>query len=103
MTCAEGGDVREHLNKLLLKREELAAIGGLISNEKFSTIILASLPQSYSNYLSAITTAAAIASTKDDEIKLQPTILIRHVTKEYDRRQISNKIAKATENAALLA
>ena len=41
--CADDRNVHKHLNQLLLKYKELTAIRGLITDEKFSTIILSLL------------------------------------------------------------
>ena len=43
--CNEQGDVRTHLIKLQTMREDLASMGGLISDEDFTSIILGSIPQ----------------------------------------------------------
>ena len=52
--CPKSGDVRTHLNKLQAMQEDLASMGGSITNEDFTSIILGSIPQSYDTYIAAI-------------------------------------------------
>ena len=53
--CNEHGDVCAHLVKLQIMWEDLASMGGSISDEDFTSIILGSIPQSYNSYIAAIT------------------------------------------------
>ena len=52
--CPVKGNVHEHLSKLRQMRENLAQMGEAISDENFQTIILASLPLAYDNFLTSI-------------------------------------------------
>ena len=47
----ERDDVRTHLVKLQTMHEDLASMGGTISDEDFTSIILGSIPQSYDTYI----------------------------------------------------
>ncbi|KAI0657470.1 hypothetical protein C8Q70DRAFT_919225, partial [Cubamyces menziesii] len=82
--CTEGSNVREHLNTLLLLREELAAMGTPYPDTEFSAAIFQSLPESYGTLLTALATAARLARNP-----LTPADIIFAVSEEYDRRQIS--------------
>ena len=53
--CLEKGDLRAHLAKLRQMREDLALMGENVSDDNFRSIILASLPNSYDNFLISIT------------------------------------------------
>ena len=45
--CPEHGDVCAHLNMLWTMHKDLASMGGSITNEDFTSIILGSIPPSY--------------------------------------------------------
>ena len=61
--CGEGEDIRTHFDTMRTMREDLAAIGGSISNEAFTAMILRSLPTLYDAYLSAITATVSVTNT----------------------------------------
>ncbi|KAL7284965.1 hypothetical protein ACG7TL_000054 [Trametes sanguinea] len=94
--CAEGGDVREHVNTLLLLREELAAMGTPYPDTEFSATIFQSLPESYGTLLTALSTAARVARNP-----LAPEDIIFAVCEEYDRRKMSD--ARSGDAALLTA
>jgi hypothetical protein len=77
--CAEQGDVRAHLNKLQAMREDLASMGGSISDEDFTSIILGSIPLSYDTYIAAITATSTLLNQT-----LSPTNLIDAIHDEAD-------------------
>ena len=97
--CNEQGDVRTHLIKLQTMREDLASIGGLISDEDFTSIILGSIPQSYDTYIAAITATSSLLNQT-----LLPTNLIDAIHDEADRRTIKNpKPKKEGSDTAFVA
>src|SRR5277367_4131411 len=97
--CAEQEDVRAHLNKLQAMREDLASMGGSISDEDFTSIILGSIPLSYDTYIAAITATSTLLNQT-----LSPTNLIDAIRDEADRRTIKNpKSKKDDQDAAFVA
>ena len=97
--CGEGNDVHTHFDTMRTMREDLAAIGGSISDEDFTAMILGSLPASYDAYLSAITATVSVTNTA-----LDPEALMVSIIDEYDRRTVkSNKNKKDDKNAAFYA
>ena len=87
--CPESGDMRAHLHKLQAMREDLASMGGSISDEDFTLIILGSIPQSYDSYIAAITATSSLLDKT-----LSPTNLIDAIRDEADRRTIKNPKSK---------
>jgi hypothetical protein len=97
--CNEQGDVRAHLVKLQIMREDLASMGGSISDEDFTSIILGSIPQSYNTYIVAITATSSLLNQT-----LTSTNLIDAIRDEADRRTIKNpKPKKEGDDAAFVA
>src|SRR6202522_333476 len=97
--CPESGDIRAHLYKLQAMREDLASMGGSISDEDFTSIILGSIPQSYDTYIAAITATSTLLNQT-----LSSTNLIDVIRDEADRRTIKNpKPKKEGQDAAFVA
>ena len=79
--------------------EDLAAIGGSISDEDFTAMILGSPPVLYDTYLSTITATVSVTNTAVDQEALMVSII-----DEYDWRTVkSNKNKKNNKNAAFYA
>ena len=81
--CSENDSVKTHLEELVDLRDKLAGMGAPVGDKDFRTIILASLPLSYRNLISAITVTASLSSTTIDN-----NHLIRILTEEADHRLI---------------
>ena len=97
--CGEGEDIRIHFDTMRMMREDLAAMGGSISDGDFTAMVLGSLPASYDAYLSAITATVSVTNTA-----LDPEALMVSIIDEYDRRTVkSNKNKKDDKNAAFYA
>ena len=97
--CGERDDVRTHPVKLQTMREDLASMGGAISDEDFTSIILGSIPQSYDMYIAAITATSPLLNQT-----LSPTNLIDAIRDEADRHTIKNpKSKKKGDDAAFVA
>ena len=79
--CAENGNIRTHFDNIRSMREELASLGAVLGEEDFSAIILGSLPKTYDQFLSAVTTTASVLKWE-----LDPEDLMQTVIDEYDRR-----------------
>ena len=60
-------------------REELVSLGTVLSEQDFSGTILGSLPKTYNQFLSAVTTTASVL--KQD---LDPEDLMQAVIDEHD-------------------
>ncbi|GBE88951.1 Retrovirus-related Pol polyprotein from transposon TNT 1-94 [Sparassis crispa] len=80
--CEEGADVRAHLDTLAKMREELASMGAPISDADFSAHVFASLPETFSPLLQALSTAARVAKTT-----LSADDLLASILEEHDRRK----------------
>ena len=84
MKCADKANVREFLDSLQVKREELASVGVDIDEKDYRSTILASLPFALSNFASAQLAAARMwAPTKS----IDPDDLISLINEEYDRQK----------------
>jgi len=78
--CSEKADVRAHFDKLRTMREELAAMGAPPPDDDFYSIIMSSMPPSYSPYISAVNGTASVLGTT-----LSPDDLMQTLTEEADR------------------
>ena len=79
--CAEGANVREHLDTLWNLREQLSSMGAALPDQEFSATIFQSLPESYGYLLTALSTASRIAGNP-----ITPLDVIQVINEEYDRR-----------------
>ncbi|KAJ8579772.1 hypothetical protein M405DRAFT_754108, partial [Rhizopogon salebrosus TDB-379] len=85
MKLKDGGDAREHIDKIVMLREELASAGKPISDEDLFNIVFASLPRSYNGILTSISTSIELylhTVTCDD--------LMRIILNEYDRLMLQD-------------
>ena len=97
--CNEQGDVQAHLVKLQIIQEDLASMGGLISDEDFTSIILGSILQSYDTYITAITAMSSLLNQT-----LSSTNLIDAICNEADQCTIKNpKPKKEGQDVAFVA
>ena len=83
--CMDKGNVREFLDSLRVKREELAAVGVDIEEKDYRSTILSSLPIALANFASAQLAAARMYSTSKT---LDPDVLISLIGEEYDRQKM---------------
>jgi hypothetical protein len=90
-------DVHTHFDTMRTMCEDLAAIGGSISDGDFTVMILRLLPASYyDTYSSAITATVSVTNTT-----LNPEALMVSIIDEYDGKTVkSNKNKKDDENTA---
>ena len=73
LNTVEGGDAHEHIDKIIMLREELTSAGRPISDEDLFNILFASLPWSYNGILTSISTSIELHQqtiTCDDLIRL---------------------------------
>jgi len=82
--CPEKGNVREFLEGLHVKREELAQVGVDIENKDYLSTIVGSLPFALSNFASSQLTVARMFSTTKT---IDPDTLISLLVEESDRQR----------------
>jgi hypothetical protein len=81
--CAEGDDVKTHLDELQRIHEDLIAMGADSSDENFIAIMMGSLPTSYDPYLSTLTATSTLLDQK-----LTPDVYLRGIRDEADRHSL---------------
>jgi len=82
--CPDKGNIREFLEGLRVKKEELARVGVTIDDKDYLSTIVASLPFALSNFASSQLTAARMySSTKT----IDPDLLISLLVEESDRQR----------------
>ena len=77
--CTENGNICTYLNNIWTMQEELASLGMILSEPDFSPIVLGSLPKSYDQFLSTVTTTASVLKQE-----LNPEDLIQTIIDEYN-------------------
>ena len=83
--CAEDESVRNHFVKLTDMREQLASMGETIIESKYASILMGSLPKSYSQTISSIATTSKITGTA-----ATPQVIISLVTNKYDKHTVES-------------
>ena len=81
---AKGADVRQFLDGLWTKKEELATVGVSIDDTDFRSTIIKSLPNSLVNFASSQLTTARLFTTAKT---LELDVLISVIAKEADRQK----------------
>jgi gag-polypeptide of LTR copia-type len=87
--CGDNEDVHAHFTKLNDLHEQLLAMGKILGDDEYASILLRSLPTSYEPTTSAINAATDLSSTD-----ITPDIVTRLVTDEYDQRVIKKGMGK---------
>jgi hypothetical protein len=80
MKCGEDEDICAHLSKIADIREQLAAMGTTIPDDKYASILLGSAPTSFESTTSSMNTTAKLTRTV-----LTPDLVISLITDEFDR------------------
>lgn len=88
--CDEKTDIRMHFDELAGMLENLSSMGTSLGDEEYTSIILASLLDSYDSLITTMTTTATIRGEE-----LLPDTVIQLVTDEYERRLTKRKGAKS--------
>ena len=83
MKCTDKGGVREFLEGLRLKKEELSQAGVAIEEADYLSVILSSLPPAMSNFASSQLAAARFSATKT----ITSSDLISMLIEEADRQK----------------
>ena len=87
--CSEDDNVREHFDKLISLREQLAAMGKSIPDNKYASILMGSLPDSHIAILGSISAAAELSGTA-----VSSNVVVKIATDEYDRRTLGSEKSK---------
>ena len=82
--CPEKASVREFLDGLRSKREELAAVGVDIDEKDYRSTIISSLPTALASFASLQLAAAKMWSPTKT---IEPDILIQSISEEYERQK----------------
>jgi hypothetical protein len=82
--CPEKGNVREFLENLRTKREELVQVGVVIDEKDYLSTIISSLPFTLSNFASAQLAAARMFAPSKS---IEPDILLTLLMEEADRQK----------------
>ena len=82
--CPEKSNVREFLDNLRVKREELASVGVEIDERDYRSTILSSLPAVLANFASSQLAAAQLFSP---DKTILPDMLISLISEEYERQK----------------
>jgi len=84
LRCPEKGNVRDFLDELQVKKEELVQVGVVIDNKDYLSTIISSLPFSLSSFaLAQLAAARMFASTKT----IEPDVLMSLLMEEADRQR----------------
>jgi hypothetical protein len=81
--CSEDDSICDHFAKLTDMRKQLASMGKTISDTKYTSILMGSLPKSYSQTLSAIAATSKITGTA-----VTPSVVISLATDKYDKQTV---------------
>ena len=82
--CPDKGNVREFLDNLRVKREELASVGVDIDEKDYRSVIISSLPYALTNFASSQLAAARMFATSKT---IAPDALISLISEEYERQK----------------
>ena len=85
LKCPSQGNVREFLDNLRVKKEELATVGVTIDDGDYRSTILSSLPTPLANFASMQLAAARMFSSAKT---ISPDILISLINEEWDRQKV---------------
>jgi hypothetical protein len=81
--CPIGGDIRQFLDDLRTKRDELSAVGVQIEEKDYRSTIIQSLPHHLASFASGQLATASLYSTSKT---IDPDILISMIIEESERR-----------------
>jgi hypothetical protein len=96
--CPDKGNVREFLDNLRVKREELASVGVDIDEKDYRSTIISSLPYVLANFASSQLAAARMFAPSKT---IAPDSLISLISEEYERQktQKSRRSGKTKDDA----
>jgi len=100
MKCPPRGDIREFLDELRTKREELDQVGIVINDNDHRSTIIASLPSTLASFASATLSAAQLFTTTKT---VEPDTLIMLLKEaERERSVYAQKAGRVKENEEVL-
>ena len=85
--CQDKGNVRQFLDNLCVKREELATMGVEIDEKDYQSTIISSLPIHLSNFAS---NQLAVARMYAPLKTIDPDALISLIAEEYNRQCVQH-------------
>jgi len=101
MKCPPRGDIREFLDELRMKREELDQVGVVINDNDHCSTIIASLPSTLASFASATLSAAQLFTTTKT---VEPDTLIMLLKEvERERSVYAQKAGRVKENEEVLS
>ena len=92
--CPETGNVRDFLDQLRTKKEELVQVGVVISDSDYLSTIISSLPVSLSSFASAQLAAARMFATTKT---IEPDVLMSLLMEEAERQK-AQQVRRAPKN-----
>jgi gag-polypeptide of LTR copia-type len=95
-------ELKQHFALMLLRQENLMKMGSQISDTRFNTLIMSSLPDSYRPTLQTITAserASALTSGSSTSNKMKASDLIAFLIEEAQHRVINDERSKNSEQA----
>ena len=92
--CPEKGNVRDFLDQLQMKKEELVQVGVVISDSDYLSTIISSLPVSLSSFASAQLAAARMFAAMKT---IEPDVLMSLLMEEAERQRVQ-QVRRAPKN-----
>jgi hypothetical protein len=81
--CRDDKNMHEHFDQLTNLHEQLGAMGESVPNVKYASILMGSLPPSYSGMLGAIAASADLSGTA-----VSPAVVTKLATDKFDHRSL---------------
>jgi hypothetical protein len=94
MHCAKREEVREFLASLCCKREELAAVGVLVTEKEYEHTILRGIPRELATFASHLLSSALIVH---GATSIDLDALVNHICEEADRLKSQRTRGKPSE------
>jgi hypothetical protein len=89
-----GTEATDDIEALADLREQLAAMGKVVSDDDYTDTLIASLPASYNNLVSSISASVRLGSTA-----LTADIFEHFIIDEYERIQVQDKLSEPKDEA----
>ena len=85
LRCPDKGDVKDFLRGLMLKKEELAQVGVMISDKDYLSTIISSLPDTLSNFASSQIAWTVQQNSKPMDANVLMLMLLQEADRQYLR------------------
>ena len=86
----EGGDVMEHITRMIGLQERLREMGETIDSKKFATVMLGSLPDSYDNFLTSLNARSADQLSWDE---IKPSLVEEYMKRKEKKEKLRSEDA----------